>query len=97
MTFLTIISEFGVKKIRKVIIITKDCRSQNNLMYSLTFFLKIDKVKFKKQVVPGDTLIFKLELLEPIRRGIVTMWGQAFVGETLAAEAELCAQFAKAK
>jgi UDP-3-O-[3-hydroxymyristoyl] N-acetylglucosamine deacetylase/3-hydroxyacyl-[acyl-carrier-protein] dehydratase len=63
----------------------------------LTFFLKMDKVKFKKQVVPGDTLIFKLELLEPIRRGIVTMWAQAFVGDTLAAEAELCAQIAKAK
>ena len=63
----------------------------------LTFFLKIDKVKFKRQVVPGDTLIFKLELLEPIRRGIVTMWAQAFVGDTLATEAELCAQITKIK
>jgi len=63
----------------------------------LTYFLKIDKVKFKKQVVPGDTLIFKLELIEPIRRGIMTMWAQAFVGDTLATEAELCAQIAKAK
>lgn len=63
----------------------------------LTYFLKIDKVKFKRKVVPGDTLIFKLELLEPIRRGIVTMWAQAFVGDTLATEAELCAQIAKSK
>ncbi len=63
----------------------------------LTFFLKIDKVKFKKQVVPGDTLIFKLELIEPIRRGIVTMWGQAFVGDSLHTEAELCAQIIKIK
>jgi UDP-3-O-[3-hydroxymyristoyl] N-acetylglucosamine deacetylase/3-hydroxyacyl-[acyl-carrier-protein] dehydratase len=63
----------------------------------LTFFLKIDKVKFKKKVVPGDTLIFKLELIEPIRRGIVTMWAQAFVGDSLVTEAELCAQIAKAK
>jgi UDP-3-O-[3-hydroxymyristoyl] N-acetylglucosamine deacetylase / 3-hydroxyacyl-[acyl-carrier-protein] dehydratase len=47
----------------------------------LTYFLKIDKVKFKKKVVPGDTLLFKLELIEPIRRGIVTMWAQAFVGD----------------
>lgn len=63
----------------------------------LTYFLKIDKVKFKKKVVPGDTIIFKLELIEPIRRGIVTMWAQAFVGDTLATEAELCAQIAKTK
>ncbi len=63
----------------------------------LTYFLKIDKVKFKKKVVPGDTLIFKLQLIEPIRRGIVTMWGQAFVGETLVTEAELCAQISKVK
>jgi UDP-3-O-[3-hydroxymyristoyl] N-acetylglucosamine deacetylase / 3-hydroxyacyl-[acyl-carrier-protein] dehydratase len=63
----------------------------------LTYFLKIDKVKFKRKVVPGDTLIFKLELVEPMRRGIATMWGQTFVGETLAAEAELCAQIVKVK
>jgi UDP-3-O-[3-hydroxymyristoyl] N-acetylglucosamine deacetylase/3-hydroxyacyl-[acyl-carrier-protein] dehydratase len=63
----------------------------------LTFFLKVDKVKFKRQVVPGDTLIFKCELVEPIRRGIATMWAQAFVGETLATEGELCAQITKVK
>jgi UDP-3-O-[3-hydroxymyristoyl] N-acetylglucosamine deacetylase / 3-hydroxyacyl-[acyl-carrier-protein] dehydratase len=63
----------------------------------LTYFLKMDKVKFKRKVIPGDTLIFKCELVEPIRRGIATMWAQAFVGETLAAEAELCAQISKVK
>jgi UDP-3-O-[3-hydroxymyristoyl] N-acetylglucosamine deacetylase/3-hydroxyacyl-[acyl-carrier-protein] dehydratase len=63
----------------------------------LTYFLKIDKVKFKRKVVPGDTVIFKCELVEPIRRGIATMWAQAFVGEALAAEAELCAQITKVK
>ncbi|MDR2938399.1 MAG: bifunctional UDP-3-O-[3-hydroxymyristoyl] N-acetylglucosamine deacetylase/3-hydroxyacyl-ACP dehydratase, partial [Prevotellaceae bacterium] len=45
-----------------------------------TYFLKIDGVKFKKMVVPGDTLIFKLTLVEPIRRGLVHMMAQAFVG-----------------
>jgi UDP-3-O-[3-hydroxymyristoyl] N-acetylglucosamine deacetylase / 3-hydroxyacyl-[acyl-carrier-protein] dehydratase len=63
----------------------------------VTLFLKIDKVKFKRKVVPGDTLIFKMELVEPIRRGIATMWGQAFVGDTLALEGELCAQIVKYK
>jgi len=60
-----------------------------------TYFVKIDKVRFKRKVVPGDTLIFKLELLEPIRRGIVNMLGQAFVGDTLATEGELMAQIIK--
>jgi len=63
----------------------------------LTFFLKIDKVKFRKQVVPGDTLIFKLELIEPIRRGIANMSAYAFVGDHLVAEGELMAQITKVK
>lgn len=62
-----------------------------------TYFLRIDKVRFKKKVVPGDTLIFQLELIEPIRRGIVLMSGRAFVGDTLVTEAELMAQIAKNK
>ncbi|MDR0738256.1 MAG: bifunctional UDP-3-O-[3-hydroxymyristoyl] N-acetylglucosamine deacetylase/3-hydroxyacyl-ACP dehydratase [Prevotellaceae bacterium] len=62
-----------------------------------TYFLKIDKVKFKKKVVPGDTLIFKLALLEPIRRGIVSMLGHAFVGDTMVCEGELTAQVIKNK
>lgn len=62
-----------------------------------TYFLKIDKVKFRDKVVPGDTLIFKLVLIEPIRRGIVIMSAQAFVGENLVAEGELTAQVIKNK
>jgi UDP-3-O-[3-hydroxymyristoyl] N-acetylglucosamine deacetylase / 3-hydroxyacyl-[acyl-carrier-protein] dehydratase len=62
-----------------------------------TYFLKIDKLKFKHKVVPGDTLILKLELTEPMRRGIVSMFGQAFVGNKLAVEGELVAQVVKNK
>jgi UDP-3-O-[3-hydroxymyristoyl] N-acetylglucosamine deacetylase/3-hydroxyacyl-[acyl-carrier-protein] dehydratase len=62
-----------------------------------TYFLKIDKVKFRDKVVPGDTLIFKLTLIEPIRRGIVVMSAQAFVGENLVAEGELTAQVVRNK
>ena len=61
----------------------------------LTFFMKIDNVKFKKKVVPGDTLIFDLKLITPIRRGIVHMLGRAFVGDILVSEAELMAQITK--
>ena len=63
----------------------------------LTYFMKIDKAKFKQKVLPGDTLVFKLELVSPIRRGICHMFGQAFVGEKLVMEAELMAQIAKVK
>ena len=62
-----------------------------------TYFLKIDKAKFKRKVVPGDTVIFKLELLAPIRRGIVHMKGTAYVGENLVSEGELTAQIVKAR
>lgn len=57
-----------------------------------TYFLKIDKVKFKHKVVPGDTLILKMELLSPIRRGICEMRGTVYVGNKLMTEAELVAQ-----
>lgn len=57
-----------------------------------TYFLKIDKVKFKQKVVPGDTLILKLELIRPIRRGICEMRGTAFIANRVATEAELVAQ-----
>jgi len=63
----------------------------------LTYFMKIDNVKFKQQVVPGDTLIFKLELLAPIRRGICQMQGYAYVNGKLATEAILMAQIVKSK
>lgn len=57
-----------------------------------TYFLKIDKVKFRQNVFPGDTLILKLELLSPIRRGICEMKGTAYVGNKIVTEAELVAQ-----
>ncbi|MEM9820806.1 MAG: bifunctional UDP-3-O-[3-hydroxymyristoyl] N-acetylglucosamine deacetylase/3-hydroxyacyl-ACP dehydratase [Bacteroidota bacterium] len=57
-----------------------------------TYFLKIDNAKFKNKVVPGDTLILKLELLTPIRRGIVHMQGTAYVGNKIVSEGELTAQ-----
>jgi len=63
----------------------------------LTYFMKIDNVRFKKQVVPGDTLVFKLELLAPIRRGICQMQGYAYVNGQLATEAILMAQIVKSK
>jgi UDP-3-O-[3-hydroxymyristoyl] N-acetylglucosamine deacetylase/3-hydroxyacyl-[acyl-carrier-protein] dehydratase len=57
--------------------------------------MKIDNAKFKEKVVPGDTLIFRLELIGPIRRGICIMKGSAFVGDRLVAESDLMAQVAK--
>ena len=58
----------------------------------LTFFAKIDNAKFKYPVVPGDTLIFKCELLSPLRRGICHMRAQAFVDGKLTSEADLMAK-----
>lgn len=60
-----------------------------------TYFLKIDNVKFKSKVVPGDTLIMKMELMGPIRRGIVQMKASAYVGSILVTEGELTAQIIK--
>lgn len=60
-----------------------------------TYFLKIDNAKFKQMVLPGDTILFKLELLAPIRRGIVQMKGTAYVGDKIVSEAELTAQIVK--
>jgi UDP-3-O-[3-hydroxymyristoyl] N-acetylglucosamine deacetylase/3-hydroxyacyl-[acyl-carrier-protein] dehydratase len=60
-----------------------------------TYFLKIDNCKFKNKVVPGDTLILKMELMNPVRRGICEMKGTIFVGEKLIAEADLVAQIVK--
>ena len=61
----------------------------------LTFFMKIDNVKFKHKVLPGDTLIFKCELITPIRRGICHMQANAYANGKLVAEAELMAQIAR--
>jgi UDP-3-O-[3-hydroxymyristoyl] N-acetylglucosamine deacetylase/3-hydroxyacyl-[acyl-carrier-protein] dehydratase len=57
-----------------------------------TYFLKINNVKFKARVVPGDVILFKLELLAPMRRGIIEMRGSAYVGNKLVSEAELMAK-----
>lgn len=61
----------------------------------LTFFMKIDKVRFKQQVLPGDTLVFKLDLLSPIRRGICHMQANAYANGKLVTEAELMAQIVR--
>jgi UDP-3-O-[3-hydroxymyristoyl] N-acetylglucosamine deacetylase/3-hydroxyacyl-[acyl-carrier-protein] dehydratase len=60
-----------------------------------TYFLKIENCKFKQKVVPGDTLILKMELSNPIRRGICEMKGTIFIGDKLVTEADLVAQIVK--
>jgi UDP-3-O-[3-hydroxymyristoyl] N-acetylglucosamine deacetylase/3-hydroxyacyl-[acyl-carrier-protein] dehydratase len=60
-----------------------------------TYFIRIDNVKFRKKVVPGDTLIFKLTLTSPVRRGIATMKGLTYVGNKIVAEGEFMAQIVK--
>jgi UDP-3-O-[3-hydroxymyristoyl] N-acetylglucosamine deacetylase/3-hydroxyacyl-[acyl-carrier-protein] dehydratase len=60
-----------------------------------TYFIRIDNVKFRKKVVPGDTLVFKLKLTSPIRRGIANMKGLTYVGDKIVAEGEFMAQIVK--
>lgn len=67
-----------------------------NKSYS-TYFMKIDGIKFRKKIVPGDTLLIKVELVTPIRRGIATMKGYIFVGNQLASEGEFMAQIVENK
>ena len=62
-----------------------------------TYFMKLDNIKFRKKVVPGDTVIFKLVLLAPIRRGVANMKGTAFVGDAVVAEGEFMANVTKNK
>ena len=62
-----------------------------------TYFLRIDDVKFRQKVVPGDTLIFKVDLLAPIRHGISSMKGYVFVGDHVVSEATFTAQIVKNK
>jgi len=62
-----------------------------------TYFLKIDDVKFRQKVVPGDTLLFRVELLHPLRHGISSMCGYMFVGDQVVAEATFTAQIVKNK
>jgi len=63
----------------------------------LTYFLKIDNVRFRAQVLPGDTIVFRCDLMEPIRRGIAQMKGVGMVGEKVVVEAEMMAQISKVK
>lgn len=65
-------------------------------LYS-TYFMKIDNVKFKQKIIPGDTIAFELKLISPIRRGLVNMAGKAYVNGQLVAEAEMLAQIIKDK
>ena len=60
-----------------------------------TYFLKIDNCKFKQKVIPGDTMLLKMELIEPIRRGICVMRGSVYVGNKLCTEGEFTAQLVK--
>ncbi len=62
-----------------------------------TYFMKIDNVKFRQKVVPGDTLVFHLSFMTPVRRGCAVMKGYAFVGEKIVSEAEFMAQIIKNK
>ncbi|MDX1445672.1 bifunctional UDP-3-O-[3-hydroxymyristoyl] N-acetylglucosamine deacetylase/3-hydroxyacyl-ACP dehydratase [Lishizhenia sp.] len=65
-------------------------------LYS-TYFMKIDNVKFKQKVIPGDTVVFELKLLSPMRRGLVNMGGKAYVNGKVVMEAEMLAQVIKDK
>ena len=60
-----------------------------------TYFIKIEKAKFKHKVIPGDTMILKMELMSPIRRGICHMYGTTYVGNRIASEGELIAQIVR--
>ena len=83
----------GMAQLGGILVLSKVSDPENYL----TFFAKIDKVKFKNKVFPGDTIIFKCTLLNPVRRGICQMKGLAFVNDRLCAEAELTAQIIKVK
>jgi UDP-3-O-[3-hydroxymyristoyl] N-acetylglucosamine deacetylase/3-hydroxyacyl-[acyl-carrier-protein] dehydratase len=68
--------------------------SDKNTHYD-TYFLKIDNCKFKHMVKPGDTMVLKMELMSPIRRGIVEMKGTVYVGDKICTEAVMVAQIVK--
>jgi len=76
------------------ILVLKNLPDPENYM---TYFMKIDNVKFKRKVIPGDTIVFNVELLSPIRRGIVHMGGKGYVNGKICVEAELMAQIIKEK
>ena len=60
-----------------------------------TYFMKIDNVKFRQKVVPGDTVLFHLSFITELRRGVAVMKGFAFVGEKIVAECEFMAMISK--
>jgi UDP-3-O-[3-hydroxymyristoyl] N-acetylglucosamine deacetylase/3-hydroxyacyl-[acyl-carrier-protein] dehydratase len=62
-----------------------------------TYFAKIDNTKFKRKVVPGDVLVLKLRMTQPIKRSIAFMHGEAYIGDTLACESDMVAQVIKNK
>ena len=62
-----------------------------------TYFAKIDNTKFKRKVVPGDVLVLKLKMTQPIKRSIAFMHGEAYIGDTLACESDMVAQVIKNK
>ncbi|MBI2252526.1 MAG: 3-hydroxyacyl-ACP dehydratase FabZ [Armatimonadetes bacterium] len=62
-----------------------------------TYFVKIENAKFKQKVVPGDSLVLRMDLMEPIRRGMCHMKGLAFVGNKLVCEADMTAQIVKVR
>ena len=62
-----------------------------------TYFMRIDDVKFRQKVVPGDTLLFKVDLLAPVRHGVSSMKGYVFVGDHIVSEATFTAQIVKNK
>jgi UDP-3-O-[3-hydroxymyristoyl] N-acetylglucosamine deacetylase/3-hydroxyacyl-[acyl-carrier-protein] dehydratase len=62
-----------------------------------TYFMKIENAKFKDKVVPGDTMLIRMDLISPVRRGICMMRGQIYVGNKVVTEAELMAQIVKKK
>jgi UDP-3-O-[3-hydroxymyristoyl] N-acetylglucosamine deacetylase/3-hydroxyacyl-[acyl-carrier-protein] dehydratase len=63
----------------------------------MTYFLKIDECKFKQKVIPGDTIVFELRLVSPIRRGLVNMKGTAYVNGQVVSESMMLAQIVKEK
>jgi UDP-3-O-[3-hydroxymyristoyl] N-acetylglucosamine deacetylase/3-hydroxyacyl-[acyl-carrier-protein] dehydratase len=63
----------------------------------LTYFMKIDNTRFRDMVLPGDTIVFSLELVTPIRRGICHMRGKAYVGDKVVMDPEMMAQISKKK
>ncbi len=62
-----------------------------------TYFMKLDNIKFRKKVIPGDTVIFKLDLITPMRRGVANMRGTAYVGDAIVAEGEFMANISRNK